>query len=50
MNRALKDRTGVLNCSWYWSEQFQFHPTIPPLDLGLFVQVAPEEICHKGRR
>ena len=32
---------GILNRACDWSKQFQFHPAIPPLDLGLFAQVAP---------
>jgi len=36
-----------LNRACNSSEQFQFHPTIPPLDLGLFAEVAPEEIWFR---
>jgi hypothetical protein len=47
LEAALKDRTDVLNRACNRSEQFQFHPTIPPLDLGLFAEVAPEEIWFR---
>ena len=44
LEAALKDRTGILNRAYNRSQEFQFHPTILPLDLGLCVQVAPEKI------
>jgi hypothetical protein len=41
---VLKQWIGVLGRATDWSEQFQFHPAIPPLDFRLFAHAAPEEV------
>src|SRR5436309_72526 len=44
LETALKDRTGILNRASDCSEQFQFHPPVPPLYLRLFAEVAPQKV------
>ena len=41
---ALKDRTGILNRASDGSEQFQLHTPVPPLDLRLFAEIAPQKV------
>src|SRR5260370_41481028 len=44
LETALKDRTGILNRASDSSEQFQLHPPVPPLDLRLFAEIAPQKV------
>ena len=38
---SLKNLTSILNRASDRSEQFHFHPSVPPLDLRLFTEVVP---------
>jgi hypothetical protein len=44
LETSLKDRTGILKSASDRSQQFNFHPSVPPLDLGLFTEVAPKKV------
>jgi hypothetical protein len=44
LETALKDRTGILNRASDGGEQFQLHPPVPPLNLCLFAEIAPQKI------
>src|SRR5215510_11595137 len=41
LETTLKDWASVLKSTSDRSEQFDFHPTVPPLDLCLLTEVAP---------